>query len=408
MTAVDKAQIAPGAVLVINAGSSSLKYQLVDPHSEQVYADGLAERIGESSGGAIKHEVGDRRREVEVELPDHQAAIAEVVRLLREDGIDLADAGLSAVGHRVVHGGRSFHRPTVIDERVRSEIARIAPLAPLHNPPNLVGIDAVSALLPEVPAVAVFDTAFFHDLPEEAAAYAIDAETARKYAIRRYGFHGTSHEFVSQRAAEFLGRPYGQVNQIVLHLGNGASASAIRDGRPIDTSMGMTPLEGLVMGTRTGDIDPGIAFQLARTAGMTIDDIDRLYNKQSGLKGMSGDNDFRSILERVAAGDEAATLAYRVYLHRLRHYIGAYMIELGRVDAIVFTAGVGENAAQVRADALAGLGNYGIEVDPERNAERGDRIRRISTDSSAIAVLVVPTNEELEIARQSEAVVTRA
>lgn len=405
MTAVEKAEIVPGAVLVINAGSSSLKYQLVDPVTEQVYADGLAERIGEPSGGAVKHEAAGRKREIEVILPDHRAAIAQVVELLREDGIDLADAALAAVGHRVVHGGRSFHAPTVIDDRVRSEIERIAPLAPLHNPPNLVGIDAVSALLPDVPPVAVFDTAFFHNLPEEAATYAIDAETARKYAIRRYGFHGTSHQYVSLRAAEFLGRPDDEVNQIVLHLGNGASASAIRGGRPIDTSMGMTPLEGLVMGTRTGDIDPGIAFQLARVGEMTIDDIDRLYNKQSGLKGLSGDNDFRSILERVAAGDAAATLAYKVYLHRLRHYIGAYMIELGRVDAIVFTAGVGENAAQVRADALADLGAYGIEIDPERNAERTDQVRRISTDAAAIAVLVVPTNEELEIARQSAAVV---
>lgn len=405
MTAVDKADIAAGAVLVINAGSSSLKYQLVDPVTEQVYADGLAERIGEPSGGAVKHEAGGRKREVEVVLPDHQAAIAQVVELLREDGIDLADAGLAAVGHRVVHGGRTFHAPTVIDERVRSEIERIAPLAPLHNPPNLVGIDAVSALLPDVRPVAIFDTAFFHNLPEEAATYAIDADTAREYAIRRYGFHGTSHQYVSLRAAEFLGRPDDEVNQIVLHLGNGASASAIRGGRPIDTSMGMTPLEGLVMGTRTGDIDPGIAFQLARVGKMTIDDIDRLYNKASGLKGMSGDNDFRAILERVDAGDQAATLAYRVYLHRLRHYIGAYMIELGRVDAIVFTAGVGENAAQVRADALADLEVYGIEIDPERNAERSDRVRRISTDAARVAVLVVPTNEELEIARQAAAVV---
>ena len=397
--------IEPGAVLVINAGSSSLKYQLVDPRTERVYADGLAERIGEPTGSAIKYESFGREREVEVALPDHQAAIGKVAELLREDGINVAAANLAAVGHRVVHGGRSFHSPTVIDEQVRAEIERIAPLAPLHNPPNLVGIEAVSALLPDVPAVAIFDTAFFHDLPEEAATYALDAETAAKYAIRRYGFHGTSHQYVSRRAAEYLGRPLDEINQIVLHLGNGASISAVQRGRPIDTSMGMTPLEGLVMGTRTGDIDPGIAFQLARVGGMSIDEIDRLYNKQSGLKGLCGDNDFRVIIDRMEAGDEAAIAAYRVYLHRLRHYLGAYLIELGDVDAIVFTAGVGENAAAVRSDALAGLQMYGIDIDPERNAVRSDGARRISTDDSRIAVLVVPTNEELAIARQSAAVI---
>ncbi|MEZ5212549.1 acetate kinase [Gordonia sp. PP30] len=403
-----KVDIAPGAVLVINAGSSSLKYQLTDPHTEQVYADGLAERIGEPIGSAITHEANGRRREIEVALPDHAAAIATVAELLREDGIFLRESELAAVGHRVVHGGRTFHAPTVIDDEVCAEIERIAPLAPLHNPPNLVGIEVVSALLPDVPAVGIFDTAFFHDLPADAATYALDAEVAQKYAIRRYGFHGTSHQYVSRRAAEFLGRDYGDVNQIVLHLGNGASASAIRGGRPIDTSMGMTPLEGLVMGTRTGDIDPGIAFQLARVGGMSIDEIDHLYNKRSGLKGLSGDNDFRAILERVDAGDEAAALAYQVYLHRLRHYLGAYMIELGRVDAVVFTAGVGENAASVRADALARLEMYGIEIDPDRNEVRSPEPRRISTDASAVAVLVVPTNEELEIAHQAAAVVAGA
>ncbi len=401
----DQVQIAPGAVLVINAGSSSLKYQLVHPATGEVYADGLAERIGEPAGSAIKHEAGGRKQQLDVPLPDHRAAIARVTELLAADGIDLVRAGLAAVGHRVVHGGRSFHAPTVIDEQVRSEIERIAPLAPLHNPPNLVGIEAVSELLPDVPHVAIFDTAFFHDLPDESATYALDAQVAREYAIRRYGFHGTSHQYVSRRAAEFLGRPYGGLNQIVAHLGNGASVSAIRGGRPIDTSMGMTPLEGLVMGTRTGDIDPGIAFQLARVAGMSVDQIDHLYNKSSGLKGLCGDNDFRAVLERVDAGDEAADLAYRVYLHRLRHYFGAYLFELGRVDAIVFTAGVGENAAPVRADSLAGLENYGIRIDAQRNAVRSGEPRKISTDDSAIAVLVVPTNEELEIARQSVAVV---
>ncbi|MFT3716668.1 MAG: acetate kinase [Gordonia sp. (in: high G+C Gram-positive bacteria)] len=400
----DSPIVRPGAVLVINAGSSSLKYQIVDPLTEDVYADGLAERIGEKTS-SIKHECGGREQKIELSLPDHRAAIAKVMELFAGDGVNLTQAGLVAVGHRVVHGGRSFHEPTLVTPFVREEIARIAPLAPLHNPPNLVGIDAVTELLPDVPAVVVFDTAFFHDLPAESSTYALNADVAKEYAIRRYGFHGTSHAYVSRRAAEFLNRPYDEVNQIVLHLGNGASMSAIRGGRPIDTTMGMTPLEGLVMGTRTGDIDPGITFQLARVAGMSIDDIDRLYNKESGLKGLCGDNDFRSVLERVDAGDEAAELAFGVYLHRLRHYIGAYLIELGHVDAIVFTAGVGENAVAVRAEGLKDLENFGIVIDADRNAVRSPEPRVISTDDSAITVLVVPTNEELEIARQSAAVV---
>ena len=394
-----------GSVLVVNAGSSSLKYQVLDPETEEVIADGLAERIGEQNS-SIKHWYRGHEVRREMPLPDHETAIAQVLGLFEADGVDVADSGLSAVGHRVVHGGRSFFEPTLITPEVESEIARISPLAPLHNPANLTGIRAVSALLPDVPAVAVFDTAFFHDLPEEAATYALNADVAREYAIRRYGFHGTSHEYVSRRAAEFLERDVAELNQIVLHLGNGASASAIRGGRAIDTSMGMTPLEGLVMGTRTGDIDAGIVFQLARVGGMSIGEIDELFNKKSGLKGLCGENDFRAILERVEAGDEDAVRAYRVYLHRLRRYIGAYMVDLGRVDAIVFTAGVGENAAPVRADSLADLERYGVVIDPERNAVRGDEPRVISAEGSPVEVLVVPTNEELAIARAAVKVVT--
>lgn len=397
-----------GAVLVVNAGSSSLKYQVCHPDTGEVPATGLVERIGERAADGepvaspVTHEFGGRVRRVEAVLPDHRAAIARVVELFAEDGVDLARSGLLAVGHRVVHGGRRFYAPTVIDDEVREQIARLSPLAPLHNPANLVGIEAVSALLPDTPAVAVFDTAFFHDLPEAAATYALDAEVARESGIRRYGFHGTSHEYVSRQAARFLGRAVTDVDQIVLHLGNGASASAVKGGRPIDTSMGMTPLEGLVMGTRTGDIDPGVAFHLARS-GFDLGEIDTLYNKRSGLGGLCGDNDFRAILERVEQGDTAARLALDVYLHRLRHYLGAYLITLGRADAIVFTAGVGENAAAVRAGALAGLEGFGIELDPERNARRSREPRRISTDASPVAVLVIPTNEELAIARHAVA-----
>jgi acetate kinase len=256
-------------------------------------------------------------------------------------------------------------------------------------------------IFPEVPQVAVFDTAFFHDLPAHAATYAIDDEIAQRYDIRRYGFHGTSHEYVSGAAADFLDKPADQLNLIVLHLGNGASASAVRGGRAADTTMGLTPLEGLVMGTRSGDLDPAIVAYLERVADMDVDAVDTMLNKEAGLKGLCGDNDFRTITARIDDGDERARLAYDVYIHRLRRYIGAYMVDLGRVDAIVFTAGVGENASNVRADALTGLEGFGIAVDPEANTVRSRQARRISPDDAAVAVLVVPTDEELAIARKS-------
>lgn len=387
-------------VLVINAGSSSLKYQVVHPVSGEVIADGLAERIGESAS-VITHTQNGTTESDEAPLADHQAAISRAMEFFAANGTDVANADLCAVGHRVVHGGRSFYRPTLITDDVVAEIERISPLAPLHNPANLVGIRAARELFPATPSVAIFDTAFFHSLPDAAATYAIDRDVAEQYAVRRYGFHGTSHEYVSQMAADVLGRKYSDLNQIVLHLGNGASASAIAGGSPIDTSMGMTPLEGLVMGTRSGDLDPGVMLQLARVGGLGVDEIDVLLNKKSGLRGMAGENDFRTLTERMADGDDRARAAYDVYIHRLRRYIGAYMIELGHVDVITFTAGVGENATSVRADALAGLENYGIVVDPERNMVRSKEPRRISTDDSAITVLVVPTNEELAIARQA-------
>lgn len=393
-----------GAVLVLNAGSSSLKYQLVHPDTGDVRADGIVERIGEELS-SITHEQGDEVISESLPIADHHAAIERALRCFADNGTDLATAGLAAVGHRVVHGGRTFYEPTIITPEVISEISRISTLAPLHNPANLVGITAARTFLPEVPSVAVFDTAFFHGLPDAAATYAIDRGVADLHAIRRYGFHGTSHEYVSRRAAEFLGRDVEEVNQIVLHLGNGASASAIEGGRPVDTSMGMTPLEGLVMGTRSGDIDPGLVLHLHRVAKLSVDQIDTLLNKQSGLRGLCGENDFRAISARIEQGDEAARRAYDVYIHRLRRYVGAYLITLGHVDAICFTAGVGENSAPVRADALSNLENYGIIVDAERNALRSRESRRISTDDSDVDVLVVPTNEELAIARQAAAVV---
>ncbi|KAF0967617.1 acetate kinase [Gordonia sp. YY1] len=393
-----------GAVLVLNAGSSSLKYQLVQPDTGVVLADGIAERIGDA-GSSITHEQNGETVTESVSLPDHLTAVLRAEQFFADNGTDLVHADLAAVGHRVVHGGRSFYEPTLVDSWVISEIKRISPLAPLHNPANLVGIEAARALLPDVPSVAVFDTAFFHGLPPAAATYAIDREVAAEHAIRRYGFHGTSHEYVSGRVAGFLGKDLADLDQIVLHLGNGASASAISGGQPVDTSMGMTPLEGLVMGTRSGDIDPGLVLHLNRVAHLSVDEIDTLLNHRSGLRGLCGENDFRSIAELVDAGDENARRAYDVYIHRLRHYLGAYTFALERLDAITFTAGVGENSARVRADALDGLQRFGIVVDPDRNTAADRSARRISADDSAIDVLVVPTNEELAIARQSAALV---
>ncbi|BBX47771.1 acetate kinase [Mycobacterium cookii] len=370
-------------VLVLNSGSSSLKYQLIEPDSGTSLADGIVEQIGEPSSG----------------VADHGAALQVAFEKLCDQGIDLNACGLAAVGHRVVHGGPVFYRPTVIDDAVIAELEQVSVLAPLHNPPALQGIEVARAMLSSVPHVAVFDTAFFHDLPAAAATYAIDRELAKKWHIRRYGFHGTSHRYVSQQAAAFLYQPWEKLNQIVLHLGNGASASAIAGGRPVDTSMGLTPLEGLVMGTRSGDIDAGIVSYLHREAEMSVDDIESMLNHRSGLLGLAGERDFRRLHQMIESGDSSARLAYDVFIHRLRKYIGGYLAILGRTDAISFTAGVGENAATVRLDALSGLEGLGIEIDERRNAASGKGARRISTEASAIAVLVVPTNEELAIAR---------
>ena len=370
-------------VLVLNSGSSSLKYQLIEPDSGDSLADGIVEQIGERSSP----------------VSDYGAALRVAFEKLSDDDIDLKACGLAAVGHRVVHGGPLFYRPTVIDDTVIAELKGLSMLAPLHNPPALEGIEVARRMLPEVPHVAVFDTAFFHNLPAAAATYAIDRELAEKWHIRRYGFHGTSHRYVSEHAAVFLGRPWEKLNQIVLHLGNGASASAIAGGRPVDTPMGLTPLEGLVMGTRSGDIDAGIVSYLHREADMSVDDIESMLNQHSGLLGLAGERDFRRLREMIESGDSSARLAYDVFIHRLRKYIGAYLAILGRTDVVSFTAGVGENAATVRLDALNGLQGLGIDIDEQRNAQPGKGARRISTDSSPIAVLVVPTNEELAIAR---------
>ncbi|MFG3616742.1 acetate kinase [Nocardia sp. NPDC047654] len=399
-------ETAENMVLVINSGSSSIKYQLLDPDSGVVAASGMVERIGEDEGG-LEHRVDGETTERREPIADHAAGLRLVFDTFAATGHDLVREGVRAVGHRVVHGGEVFYRPTLIDDDVVASIAELAALAPLHNPANVAGIESARALLPGVPQVAVFDTAFFHGLPAAAKTYAIDAKVAAAHGIRKYGFHGTSHEYVSGRAAELLGREPAELNQIVFHLGNGASASAIRGGRPVDTSMGLTPLEGLVMGTRSGDLDPGIVAHLARSAHLDIDQIDALLNRDSGIKGLSGVNDFRELRRLIASGDEAARLAYDVYIHRLRRYLGAYLIELGGVDAITFTAGVGENSPQVRADALAGLSRFGIEVDPVANTAESRAARLISPSGAPVAVLVVPTNEELAIARAARQLVER-
>ncbi|BBZ46097.1 acetate kinase [Mycobacterium parmense] len=370
-------------VLVINAGSSSLKYQLIDLESGAARTGGGIQQIGEPSS----------------RVGDHEEALRLAFAQLAEAGVDLTSCGLLAVGHRVVHGGNAFYRPTLLDDARIAELEKLSELAPLHNPPAVQGIKVARKLLPDVAHIAVFDTAFFHELPAASATYAVNRDLAQRWQIRRYGFHGTSHRYVSEQAAAFVGGPAAGLNQIVLHLGNGASASAIAGGRPVDTSMGLTPLEGLVMGTRSGDVDPGVISYLWRAANMSVDKIESMLNNESGLWGLAGERDFRRLHSMIESGDGAARLAYDVFIHRLRKYIGAYLAVLGHTDVLTFTAGVGENDALVRRDALAGMGELGIVVDERRNAAAGGGARRISADDSPITVLVIPTNEELAIAR---------
>ena len=372
-----------GVVLVINSGSSSLKYQLVEPESGSTQAGGVIQEIGEPSS----------------RVGDHEEALRLAFQELAETGIDLKSCGLLAVGHRVVHGGMDFYRPTLLDDARIVELEKLSELAPLHNPAAVQGIKVARKLLPGVSQIAVFDTAFFHDLPAAAATYAIDRVLAQRWQIRRYGFHGTSHRYVSEQAAAFLGTPLESLNQIVLHLGNGDSASAIAAGRPVDTSMGLTPLEGLVMGTRSGDIDAGVISYLWRRANMSVEEIESMLNNRSGVWGLAGERDFRRLQLMVESGDQSAQLAYDVFIHRLRKYVGAYLAVLRHTDVITFTAGIGENAPWVRRDAVAGMGELGVLLDEERNLRPDKGARRISQDDSRITALVVPTNEELAIAR---------
>ena len=386
--------------LVLNSGSSSIKFQLVNPANhatDEPFVSGLVEQIGEPTGRIVLKIEGEKHV-LEAPIPDHSAGLGLAFDLMDQHNCGPSQVDITAVGHRVVHGGILFSAPELITDEIVEMIRDLIPLAPLHNPANIDGIEVARKILPDVPHVAVFDTGFFHSLPPAAALYAINKEVAAEHGIRRYGFHGTSHEYVSKRVVELMDKPAEEINTITLHLGNGASMAAVQGGRAVDTSMGMTPLAGLVMGTRTGDIDPGVVFHLARNAGMSIDEIDNLMNKKSGVKGLSGVNDFRELHQMIEDGDQDAWSAYNIYIHQLRRYLGSYMIALGRVDTIVFTAGVGENATFVREDAMAGLEMCGIRIDPERPSVE-DLIDHICTDDSTVKVFVIPTNEELAIAR---------
>ena len=386
-------------VLVLNAGSSSLKYQLRDPHSAAPIAGGLIERIGGADARAVHH--GGDGAEYSGQIADTAAALDVMQRLFTQAGQPLSAGELRAIGQRVVHGGPVFDAPVLVNDDVLQQIRDLSELAPLHNPANVSGIEQAARAFPGVPQVAVFDTAFFASLPAVAATYALDREVAERFRIRRYGFHGTSHRYVGGRAAEFLHRDPAELDQIVLHLGNGASISAQQGGRPVETSMGLTPLEGLVMGTRSGDLDPGVLTYLMRVGGYDADGLDDLLNRRSGLLGLAGANDFRDLVARIEKGEQQADLAVDIYAHRIRKYVGAYLAVLGGTDTVVFTAGVGENVPLVRDRALAGLHRLGIDVDPPRNRARADGPRVISPDGAPVTVLVVPTDEELAIARDT-------
>ncbi|WP_166239464.1 acetate/propionate family kinase [Paenibacillus turpanensis] len=391
-------------ILVINAGSSSLKYQLYNMTDESVLAKGKVERIGMDTA-MLTHEPTDAPEVREVsEILDHTTAIRKVMDKLvhPECGVLKSVDEIQAVGHRVVHGGESFSSSVIVTQEVKQEIKRLFDLAPLHNPAHMMGINAVDQVLPGVPQVAVFDTAFHQTMPQHAYLYAIPKILYRKYKIRRYGFHGTSHAYVSAQAAKFLGRPIEDLKIITCHIGNGASLSAVKDGKSVDTSMGMTPLEGLMMGTRSGDLDPAIVpFTMAKQ-DLAIHEVNSMLNKHSGLLAISNiSSDMREIEEAMAEGDKNAELAFEMYTYRLRKYIGSYAAALNGLDVMVFTAGVGENSATLRAHVCEGLSFLGVKLDLEANKIRSGEVRRISSADSKVEVLVVPTNEELVIARDT-------
>ncbi len=399
-------------ILVINTGSSSIKYQLFDMENEKVLASGLAEKIGEEKG-ALTHkftlkEGKEQKKILKGVIEDHREGLIQIVDMLVDSnyGVIQDKSEIAAVGHRVVHGGEAFQASTVINEDVISEIRKNIALAPLHNPPNLAGIEVARSIFPEAPQVAVFDTAFHQTLPKKAFLYALPYDLYKKSGVRRYGFHGTSHSYVAERVAVYLRRRLCDLNLITIHLGNGASMAALKNGKCVDTTMGMTPLEGLVMGTRTGDVDPALPFFLADHLKMSLHEINELLNKESGLKGICGTNDMREVLERKEAGDNRAQAALDIYTYRIKKYIGAYFTVLGRLDGLIFTGGIGENAAVIRELSCQGLIGLGIEIDDEKNKAAGEGIREIGPDVRRVKVFVVPTNEELKIAQETEKVIT--
>lgn len=395
-------------ILVINCGSSSLKFQLIDSESEKWIAKGICERIGIDGSMITYTPAGGEKEKTVTPMPDHTEAIRLVLEALTnpQTGVVKQLDEIGAVGHRIVHGGEKFATSTIITDEVMTAIEECNDLAPLHNPANLIGINACKKLMPTTPMVAVFDTAFHQTMPEEAYMYGIPYEYYEKYRIRRYGFHGTSHAYVSKRAAEVLGKKYEDLKIIVCHLGNGASVSAVKNGKCVDTSMGLTPLEGLIMGTRSGDIDPAIMEFIAHKEGKSIDEIMNILNKKSGVLGLSDNlsSDFRDIEDGYLKGDEHATRAMRTFSYRVAKYIGAYVATLNGVDVICFTAGVGENGPIVRNLVCERLGYLGITLDEELNRKRGEDIA-ISTHDSKTTVMVIPTNEELAIARETVALV---
>lgn len=392
-------------ILVVNCGSSSLKYQLIDSKTEAVSASGQCERIGLDGVFSIK--INGEKKEKEVDIPDHAVAIKTVLDALVDPENAVIDSleEIQAIGHRVVHGGEKFSKSVLITEEVIRQIEECNDLAPLHNPANILGIHACQEVMPNVPNVAVFDTAFHQTMPAKAYLYGIPKEYYEKYGVRRYGFHGTSHSFVSQRLAELAGLDINHSKMIICHIGSGASISAVVNGKSVDTSMGMTPLEGLVMGTRSGDLDPAIIEFICNKENMSAGEVVQMLNKKSGVLGVSGvSNDYRDVQEAEAAGNESAHNAMEVMIYRILKYIGAYYVAIGGADAIALTAGAGENNLDVRERIVNGLSALGIYLDKEANTVRGDE-RRISTADSKVQVWVIPTNEELKIARETAEVI---
>ena len=391
-------------VLVINCGSSSFKYQILEMPKGETLCSGLVERIGDAMG-SLTHKVfkngEEKKYPFEQPFPDHTAGMHAVVKLLTdpEKGVIKDLAEITAVGHRTVQGGERFIKACVVGEAEKQAIRDLSPLAPLHNPANLQGIEVAQKLFPNAPSVAVFDTEFHATMPPQSYIYAVPYEYYEKYRVRRYGFHGTSHQYVSETAAEFLGKKIDEFNCITCHLGNGCSITAVKNGKSFDTSMGMTPLAGVAMGTRCGDIDPALHPYIMENTGMNIKELDAVLNKQSGLKGLCGMNDMRDIHAAREKGDKAAILAFDVFSHRIRSYLGSYYAILGRVDAVVFTAGIGENDNFCREAVCKDLAHMGIAIDPDLNNKRSGDVRNISAKGATIPVLVVPTNEELAIAR---------